>query len=117
MKEFIRILISKKDLLDNLYKRKKEAFELIQEGKSNKQNEKDLDAVIENIFNLEFEIDNMLIESYLKEIEYLEDEKNQLIYKIDILKNTYNKLEKNNFITIDNILELRFEEIKNKYIS
>ncbi len=115
MQEFARILISKKNLLDNLYKRKEEASELIEKGKSSLEIEKDLDAIIYSIFSLEFEINDMLIESYVKEIEYLEEESKNLLSRINMLKNTYTNFEKNSFIDNDNILELRLQEIKLKY--
>ena len=115
MQEFARILISKKNLLDNLYKRKEEASELIEKGKSSLEIEKDLDAIIYSIFSLEFEINDMLIESYVKEIEYLEEESKNLLSRINMLKNTYTNFEKNSFIDTDNILELRLQEIKLKY--
>lgn len=115
MQEFVRILVSKQNLVDNLYKRKKEAYNLIQEGKSSLEIEKDFEAIIHSIVSLEFEIDSMLIDSYLKEIEYLEQESNDLLYRINLLKNTYINFEKNSFVDNDNLLELRLKEIKLKY--
>ena len=115
MKEFVRILISKQNLVDNLYKRKKEAYNLIRDGKSSLEIEKDFESIINSIVSLEFEIDSMLIESYIKEIEYLEEESNHLLYRINVLKNIYTKFEKNSFVDNDNLLELRLKEIKLKY--